>query len=110
MFRKAKGLITRVYDSVDVVNLKSLPKKIILAYISQLFLLVTMYMVALALDYYHTGRFDYPDALALLKVLVSGEAILAIGIICKGVYDKDGDDVPDMAEEQSKGGDPHDPR
>ena len=108
MFTKGKKLLIKVYKSIDALKLKGMPKIIILGYVLQLFLLVTFYILALVLDYYVHAKFDYTNALALLKVLISGEAVLALGITCKGIYDADNDGVPDIAEQQDlKGGDHH---
>ena len=108
MFNKIKMFFTSAYASITDVRLNGFPKKIILAYIAQLFFLVSAYMGALFVDFYATNKFDYVNALALLRILVSGESVLALGIICKGVYDADNDGVPDIAE-QKEGGDQRDP-
>jgi hypothetical protein len=102
MFNKGKQLLTHVVNSVGNVKLNTMPKLIILSYIGQLFFLICIYIFALLIDFAVKGRFDYTNAAVLLKILVSGEMMLALGIICKGVYDANGNNVPDIAEKDKE--------
>jgi hypothetical protein len=102
MLQKLLKAVKGTINGIGSMNIRGLPRFMIYAYLTQLFLLVVIYIAGLVYVWYDTGKPDFVDNLALIKLLIAGDFILMLYIVGKGLYDNNKNGEPDFFEEEPK--------
>jgi len=102
MFFNVLKHVSSVFNQVGKMNIKGFPRAIINLLVFQLVFLILLFILGLIVKFYLTGELDFSNTLSLIKTLVSGEFLLAVGIVGKGMMDLNHDGIPDWYQEIHK--------